>query len=215
MSGIAEKYRPKCWADVLGQDLIVKRLQKIIERPAFDGSAFWLQGASGTGKTSLAWIIARAKCDNDFDIFHLNGDRCNVDEVRAMAATFQLASWGAGGWKALIVDEAHAMSPKAVQALLNFLEPLHPRRIVVFTSTERLDGDLFGNFSNPLASRCKVMTLETSDQNNEIFIYRAMEIAQREGLDGKNKTAYAQLAKKCAGNLRMMLSEVESGAMIE
>ena len=53
-----EKYRPRMWSELVGQDRAVKLARRIIERPGFDRGAFWIEGAgqhnSGIGKTSLA-----------------------------------------------------------------------------------------------------------------------------------------------------------------
>ena len=49
-----EKYRPKTLTDFIGQPKIVSALDRITNRPDWDRDAFWIQGPSGTGKTSLA-----------------------------------------------------------------------------------------------------------------------------------------------------------------
>ena len=48
-----EKYRPQTFEEVLGQDKAVAKIRRIIDR-GWGGQAFWISGASGTGKTTLA-----------------------------------------------------------------------------------------------------------------------------------------------------------------
>ena len=60
MKPLYEKYRPKTFAEVLGQDKIVKRLN-ILAQTSLAGRAYWITGQSGTGKTTIAKIIA-AQC---------------------------------------------------------------------------------------------------------------------------------------------------------
>ena len=59
MSALYERFRPQTWDEFIGQDKAVARIRRIIDRPSFNGDCFWIVGPSGTGKTSLAWIIAR------------------------------------------------------------------------------------------------------------------------------------------------------------
>ncbi len=81
-----EKYRPTTWANLVGQDRTIKRVRRIIDRPNFNGDCFWIAGPSGTGKTSLAWIIAR-QFASDINIIELDGEACTVDAVRKAADT--------------------------------------------------------------------------------------------------------------------------------
>ncbi len=53
-----EKYRPDTWAQVVAQDKAVNALQRLSERVGLGGKAYWITGASGTGKTTIARLIA-------------------------------------------------------------------------------------------------------------------------------------------------------------
>ena len=55
---LSDKYRPKSFAEVIGQDKAVTILKRLTSR-AWGGRAYWLAGNSGTGKTTLAWVLAR------------------------------------------------------------------------------------------------------------------------------------------------------------
>jgi len=103
-----EKYRPKTLNDFIGQPKIKKQLGAMMRRDGWDRDAFWLQGPSGTGKTSLAWIVANTVA-NEFDIEELDGDKCHVQAVRELERSLNLSSMF-GLWKVVIVNESHAMS---------------------------------------------------------------------------------------------------------
>lgn len=206
-----EKYRPKNLAEFIGQDKVKRQVEQITQRENWDRDAFWIQGPSGTGKTSLAWIIAN-QVANDFDITELDGDKCNVEAVRELEKNFQLSSMF-GGWKVVIVNESHAMSTKAVQAWLTLLERLPKYRLVIFTTTEPLQEDLFGNFSGPFASRCKVLSF-TNQGLAQDMANRAQAIAQAENLDGQPIQKYLRLVQECRNNMRAVLQKIDAGEMI-
>src|SRR5262245_32236000 len=54
---LTEQYRPATWADVVGQDEAVEQVQTVLRR-GWGGRAWWITGQSGTGKTTLAKLIA-------------------------------------------------------------------------------------------------------------------------------------------------------------
>src|SRR5205823_2616234 len=56
---LTEKYRPATWADVVGQQKTVERIRQLAERGGLTGRAFFLTGQSGTGKTTIARLIAQ------------------------------------------------------------------------------------------------------------------------------------------------------------
>ena len=70
-----EKYRPANFADVIGQPKAVASLQGLAARSGFGGRAIWLSGASGTGKTTLARIIAATVADG-WAVTELVGRSC-------------------------------------------------------------------------------------------------------------------------------------------
>lgn len=204
-----EKYRPKTLADMAGQVEAVALIRRIVGRPGWDGDAFWITGPSGSGKTTLANVLATTYAD-PFDIQDLTGAKCDIDAVRELEQTLNLASFGPKGWRAVIVNEAQAMTPRAVQGWLPLLEPLPRRRLVLFTSTQSLDGSLFGDFTEPFSSRVKVVRLV---QDVDGFAARAKKIAAHEGLDGQPLEAYRRLVRQCHFNMRAVLQRIESGEM--
>ena len=86
MPRLTEKYRPATLDEIVGQPKAITAIRRVIERPGFDGGAFWIVGPSGAGKTSLARIIAKTFADG-LGIDELDGQACTVDEVRRIDTT--------------------------------------------------------------------------------------------------------------------------------
>lgn len=207
---LIEKHRPSRLAGVVGQRATVSGLTTLLER-GFNGGALAFLGQSGTGKTTTARAFCAEIGVSRDDLIECGGADCHVDFVRDLKNTFNLSTWGESGWKACIVDESHCMSPRAVQAWLPYLESLPAKRVVIFTSTEPFETDIFGNFAAPLASRCKVFTLEL---DQEAAAEHLAGIANDEGLNGQPIASYEKLLASCGGNIRAALQQIECGKML-
>src|SRR5439155_22570133 len=55
-----ERERPRSWEQVVGQDKVIRQLRQLESRAGLSGRAYWLSGQSGTGKTTIARLIAAA-----------------------------------------------------------------------------------------------------------------------------------------------------------
>src|SRR5688572_26496950 len=80
MPGLADKYRPATWEEVVGQDKVVSRLRALAKRGGLAGRAYWLSGQSGTGKTTIARLIAAEVADR-FLIEELDAAALTVSEL--------------------------------------------------------------------------------------------------------------------------------------
>lgn len=192
------QYRPQTWAEFVGNEKAVKEArgalamhrQKLAQSTAKDGLAFAIRGISGAGKSSMALLLAKEAGAFDvagMDYAELDGDKCNADAVRALDQSggfFSTRPWGK--CKALVVNEFHGMTPKAVQAWLTLLERLPKWALVIFTSTE--SPDVFGNFSGPFARRCINITLSNQGLAGP-FAARLVEVAKMEGYELAPKVA--------------------------
>src|SRR5438128_441948 len=122
-SELYERCRPRTWGEFVGNETAVNRIRALIDRPQFRGGCIWISGASGVGKSSLGALIAAQHCAPD-SIRELDGDECTVDAVRQIETDMICYGSRDGRMKAVLVNEAHAMTPKAVQAWLTALENL-------------------------------------------------------------------------------------------
>jgi replication-associated recombination protein RarA len=177
---IDEKYRPQTFDDVIGQDKIVSLLKVIAEKDDFGGRAFWITGNSGTGKSSIATLIAACLASN-FTTFETTGRELTVSDLKRYSDYWRSKAITGDGW-ALIVNESHGLSRPVIEVLLNLLEKLPYHVVIIFTTTN--DGhDLFEEQldSGPFASRCISLRL-TGRNLCERFANKAKEVAELAGL---------------------------------
>ena len=69
-----EQYRPRCWSEVVGQDKVLAKIERLRKR-GLAGRAYFLSGASATGKTTIARLIA-AEIADDFATEELDATDC-------------------------------------------------------------------------------------------------------------------------------------------
>lgn len=210
---LTEKYRPATLQEVVGQDKAVAMVRRFAGR--FGGRAFWITGKSGTGKTTLAKIIAAEVADR-WDTVEVVGRQLTVNGLGEIRQRWAYVAMGDKGGHALIVNEAHGLSKPVVEVFLDVLETLRDNVVVVFTTTN--DGmELFEDAhmdAGPFASRCVCIRL-TNQGVTKPFAARLREIAQAEQLDGKPEADYIRLVTTCGQNFREALNRIEAGEMLQ
>ena len=132
---LINKYRPKDFSEVVGQDAVVRSLQANLKRNS--SRTFLFTGQSGVGKTTLARIVAQEAGCLPGDLLEVDAAvNTGIDDMRAVASTLLYRPLGEGAVKAIIIDESQALSKAACQSLLKILEEPPPWAFWFLCTTE-------------------------------------------------------------------------------
>ena len=206
-----EKYRPSSFEQVLAQPDAVKVLQRLIGKGNLTGRAVLFTGQTGTGKTTLARIAAAAIADDDF-VQEIDSSDLTVARLKAIEEEMNYAAWGKGG-RCYIVNECHGLSRAVLTQLLVTLERIPKHVLWCFTTTidgqMKLDGM---DDAAPFFSRCLPIDLARRGLA-EPFAQFILDVANVEGLGGKDLNAALKIVKENRNSLRASLQAVEAGAL--
>ena len=166
------KYRPQNFEEVRGYQDIVQVLGAAVQSGKI-AHAYLFSGSRGTGKTTMARILARELKTDEQDVYEMDAaSNRGIDEIRELrdgVATLPFSS----KYKFYIIDEAHALTRDAWGALLKTLEEPPAHAIFVLATTE-LD-----RVPETITSRCQ--TFNFKKPSHEILKNLVLDVAKKEG----------------------------------
>lgn len=221
MEALYRKYRPTTFKDVVGQEHIERTLKNAIEQRKVS-HAYLFCGPRGTGKTTMARILAKAllcergptvepdgtcpECEaiaqgTHPDVYELDAaSRTGVDNVREEIIARVNYAPTRGAWKVYIIDEVHMLTNAAFNALLKTLEepPEHILFILCTTDPQKVP--------DTIQSRCQRFDFHRI--SNEAIVSRLGAICVEEGVDFEGE-ALDLIAYRADGGMRNALTSLE------
>lgn len=180
-----EKYRPVKFSEMRGQKDIVEKVEAFVKQKNMPHLLF--SGPAGTGKSTLALIIARQLFGDDFrrNFLELNAsDERGIDVVRNTVKDFaRTKSIGDVPFKIIFLDECDALTKEAQQALRRTMEN--------FTRTTRfvLSCNFSSKIIDPIQSRCAVFRFRPLEKVEVIKIIEHIAKEEKLNIDDKAKEA--------------------------
>ncbi|WP_394270591.1 DNA polymerase III subunit gamma/tau [Qipengyuania sp.] len=219
---LARKYRPQTFAELIGQDAMVRTLANAIARDRL-AHAFLMTGVRGVGKTSTARLIAKAlncigpdgqggptispcgECEpcraiaegRHIDVIEMDAaSHTGVDDVREIIEAVRYAAVSAR-YKIYIIDEVHMLSRNAFNALLKTLEepPAHVKFLFATTEVDKL----------PVTVLSRTQRFDLRRIPTELLESHFADICQREGVKAEDE-ALSIIAGAAEGSVRDGLS---------
>ncbi|MCZ6545567.1 MAG: DNA polymerase III subunit gamma/tau [Chloroflexi bacterium] len=205
------KWRPRRFADIVGQDPIVRTLKNAI-RQGKTSHAYLFSGPRGTGKTSTGRILAKAinvDCDadgeplldseaaklfeNSLDLIEIDAaSNRGIDDIRELRERANYAP-GSSRFKVYLIDEVHQLTTAAADALLKTLEEPPPHVVFILATTDPQQ------LKSTILSRCQRFDFRRIGV--EVLVGHLRTIAEAEGITISDE-ALNLIAREATGSAR-------------
>lgn len=202
MKPLADKIRPQELNHIFGQEHIIgknKLLNRIITSNSIPNMIFY--GPSGTGKTTVANIIANS---SNKKFYKINGTNTNIDDIKNVIS--QIGTLHTLNGILLYIDEIHYLTKRQQQSILEYIE--NGDITLIGSTTENVNFSIF----NALLSRCTTIEFKALTVDNIVKGLKRSILLEEEALSFKinyESKALKYIAEVSGGDLRRALNTLE------
>jgi DNA polymerase III subunit gamma/tau len=219
-ASLYRRHRPQSFAEVVGQEHIVRTLSNAVEKGRVH-HAYLFIGSRGTGKTSMAKILARSlncvqgptltpcgECEpcqtiaagTSMDVIEMDAaSNRSVDDIRELRDRVGFAP-AAGRWKVYILDEAHMLTKEAWNAFLKTLEEPPPNTVFVLATTEPQ------KVMPTIVDRCQRFDFQRPSLEQIAEVIRRVSVAEKIQIDDGS---VALISRSASGSFRDALGTLD------